>query len=220
MYTLDRLQLFGSGKIAQTVAYYARKWCLFEVSGYSVDPSFMPKIQTSDAPTQVFDKRTIGQSKIFVALGYQDLNCLRASKLKEIMSLDVQITSIINPDIQGDITTGHNCLVIPGCEQIEPFIKLGNNVFIWNNASISHFVTIDDNCWISNGVIIGGSSHIGQGSFIGLGSIINHGVNIGENCLIGSGAVISRDLPDNSVVLPNATELSAITSDRAKMFLQ
>jgi acetyltransferase-like isoleucine patch superfamily enzyme len=217
---LDYLQLFGAGKIAQTVSYYCLKWQLFNINGYWVDSGFMPDTQYLSHPVQEFDGKQHQQAKFFLALGYQDLNNLRASKLKQLNAIGIETVSIINPDIQGDIETGCNCLVIPGCEHIEPFVRLGNNVFIWNNASISHFVTIDDDCWISNGVIIGGSSHIGQGSFIGLGSIVNHGINIGKNCLIGSGAIISKDLPDNSVILPNASKLSAMTSDRAKVFLQ
>jgi sugar O-acyltransferase (sialic acid O-acetyltransferase NeuD family) len=215
---MQKIQLYGAGKIAQTVAFYSEIWNCYLISSFLVDPGFEAPTGEKNTTVISYDSRDKDQ-EVFVAVGYQDLNALRSKIHRKVLNGNCNNPSIINPSIKSHLTYGSNCFVVPGLESIEPFVKLGNNVFVWNNVSISHYVEIQDNCWLSNGATVGGSSIIGENTFVGLGAIINHNVRIGKNCIIGSGAIITKDLPNGSVVLSDPAKLAPISSDTAKAFL-
>ncbi len=128
--------------------------------------------------------------------------------------------SIVNPTARPLVTTGDNCLVVPGESAIEPFVTLGHDVFVWNAVSLSHFVTIGDDCWLSNGTVMGGNAAIGRGSFLGLGVTVNNRVTIGVGCLVGSGALVTRDLADGQALIPRATPPSPADARVAQALLR
>jgi UDP-3-O-[3-hydroxymyristoyl] glucosamine N-acyltransferase len=77
--------------------------------------------------------------------------------------------------------------------QIDPDVKLGNNI------SVAAGVVIEEGCEIADNVIIGANTTIAQGCKIGENSriytnvSIYHFVTIGRSCLIHAGAVIGAD---------------------------
>ena len=89
--------------------------------------------------------------------------------------------------IDYDVVIGKNCL-IEGCAYIPPLTRIGNNVFIGPNVTITNEkhimsrhlegVTIKDN------------------AIIGAGVILIAGITIGKNATIGAGSVVTKDVPD------------------------
>lgn len=77
---------------------------------------------------------------------------------------------------------------------------------------ISGESTIGRNCTIYQQVTIGinllrDSSHqgapiIGDNVFMGAGAMVIGKVKVGNNCRIGANAVVAKDIPDNTIVVP------------------
>jgi sugar O-acyltransferase (sialic acid O-acetyltransferase NeuD family) len=221
---MKKIVVFGNGKIAQTITYYIRKWDVGEVSGYVVDREFLNEETSMGRPLVASDDvRTRfppDEYAAFVALGYQDLNALRARKVEQMKTEGYTLISVVNPNVPSTLEFGDNALVIPDDIFIEPDVSLGRNVYVWNAVSISHFVAVEDNCWISNGTAIGGNATIGQNSFIGLGVIVNNRVRIGNDCLVGSGSLVTKDLADASALIPAATLPASVDARRAQALLR
>ncbi len=150
----------------------------------------------------------------FVAVGYQNLNRFRKHKLSALQSLGYSIISV-TPDEKGaaeNVLVANEAIVQVGA-------RIGSNSFIWGGATVGHHTEIGENCWISSGATIAGNCQIGNFSFLGVGAIVTHEVNIGADCIIGAGAIVTRDLPAGTVVVPQPSKISKMTStDFIKLF--
>ena len=90
-------------------------------------------------------------------------------------------------------------VILPRCV-INPFAKIGRNVFIFTGTIIEHDGIVGDNVYFSPGVSLGGRITIGDNTFFGISSSAIDGVTIGNNVIVGAGSVVLRDVPDNAVV--------------------
>ncbi len=221
---MSALVIFGCGQIAQTAAHYAESWEIGEVVAFVVDPAYRDvatclgrPVITTDALRDVYPP---DRCRAFVAVGYQELNALRARTVARLRGWGYQLPSIVNPTARPLVTAGANCLVVPGESAVEPFVTLGDDVFVWNAVSLSHYVAIGDDCWLSNGTVLGGNVVVGRGSFLGLGVTVNNRVNIGAGCLVGSGALVTRDLGDGQALIPRATPPSPADARVAQALLR
>lgn len=111
-------------------------------------------------------------------------------------------------------------------ETLSPSLKIGDNVFIGRNITISccNFVEIGDNTLITGYCFIGDSEHgmdiendkryeqqkmirketkIGKNCFLGEKTIILPGVTIGDNCIIGAGSVVTKSFPNDCMIVGN-----------------
>lgn len=216
--------VFGAGKIAATVCYYLERWQLGTVAAFMVDAAYRRRAWEVDERLVVAFEEAIerfppDRYDAFVAIGYQDLNGLRAEKVQAARGRGYKLINVINPGAPSDMKVGENCLVVPDESLLEPGATLGNNVFIWNGASVSHFTHIEDDCWLSNGALVGGSARIGARTFVGLGAMINHNVTLGRECILGTGACLTRDLPEKGVAIAPETPRASMDSDRARALL-
>lgn len=221
---MSRLVIFGAGQIARTVAHYAEAWGVGEVAAFAVDAAYITQPTCDGRPVvaaeRVRELYPPGAHDAFVALGYQDLNDLRARTVARLRGWGYRLASVVNPTARPLVTAGANCLVIPGESLVEPFVTLGDDVFVWNAVSLSHFVVLADDCWLSNGTVLGGNVTVGRSSFVGLGVTVTNRVRIGAGCLVGSGALITRDVDDGQAVLPRATTAAAADARVAQALLR
>lgn len=150
------LIIFGTGKIAEVVYYYATEECGYKVAAFTVDEQYktgetfrgMPVLPFNDIekshPPANFD--------MFVALGYHDLNALRQTKCKEATTKGYKLISIISPkaNVPKNAIIGDNCFIMPP-SVIHPCVTIGNNVFIWSGSIVGHHSNLKDNCWLTSG---------------------------------------------------------------------
>jgi UDP-2-acetamido-3-amino-2,3-dideoxy-glucuronate N-acetyltransferase len=76
---------------------------------------------------------------------------------------------------------------------IEPKIKIGNNVLIRTNVTIYVDTVIHDNCWINHNAIIRENVIILEDSSIGSNTICENNVSIGKRCLIQNNTEIGSE---------------------------
>ena len=94
-----------------------------------------------------------------------------------------------------------------------PYGKIGGGLVIQHGFStIITAESIGENCWINQQVTIGyndsntygyGKPVIGDNVRISAGAKVIGPIEIGNNCIIGCNAVISKNLPENTVVVPS-----------------
>lgn len=216
------LIIFGIGKIAEVVYYYATEECEFKVEAFCVDEEFLIDNTFKGLPVISFKEIELqyppSSYDMFVAVGYHELNKLREDKCKEAQMKGYDLVSVISPNsrIPKNVEIGWNCFIMPPAI-IHPCVKIKNNVFIWSGAMIAHHSIIDDNCWLTSCCNISGNVHIGSNTFVAVNATVGHSVIIGKNCFLGANSLVTKDLQDEKVVITESTKSIRLTS---KQFLR
>lgn len=215
--------IFGTGKIAEVIAWYAQEHCGFNILAFMVDEAyktsdtFMGKkvIAVTEAKKQ-FDPTKV---KAFVAVGYHDLNKLRAAKCAEVKTLGYELVSVVSPkaDLPSNVSYGENCFIMPP-SIIHPHVKLGNNVFVWNGAMIGHHSVVHDHCWFTSCCNISGNVEVGENAFFAVNATVGHSVKIGARCFLGANTLVTKNLEDDRVVIAESDKPLKVTSEQFLKF--
>lgn len=212
--------LFGTGKIAEVLLYFWRNHSEREVIACTVDAEYVPTTSVWNGLTVIpFDKvRTTYPPEMhdmFIALGYQDMNALRARKCAEARALGYQLPSYVHPlsGLPLDCEMGDNCFIM-NQTLIHPRVQLGNNVFVWSGAMIGHHCKIGDNCWLTSCCNISGVVTVGDNCFFAVNSTVGHGINIGSNCFIGANALVTKSTENETVFAAESTKVFRLDSQQ------
>lgn len=214
-----KLIIFGTGKIAEVIYYYAKEECGYEVAGFTVDEQFAGSGSFLGLPVIAFSEvekaYPADQYNMFIAVGYHDLNRLREKKCEEAIKKGYKLISIVSPkcNLPSNVSFGYNCFIMPPSE-IHPCVKMGNNVFVWSGAIVGHHSVVKNNCWITSGCNISGNVTIGENSFLAINATIGHSVTIGKDCFIGANALITKNTEDKSVLIHESTKPLRLNSDQ------
>jgi sugar O-acyltransferase (sialic acid O-acetyltransferase NeuD family) len=214
--------LFGTGKIAEVIHYYATEECQMEVAAFAVDGPYKTSEAFLGKPVVSFDEvQTLyppHQFDLFVAIGYHDLNSVRSQKCAEAIGKGYTLTNIISPNclLPKNTLVGYNCFIMPP-SIIHPCVTIGNNVFVWSGGLIGHHSIINDNVWITSCANIGGNITIGKNTFIAINATIGHSVAVGQNCFLGANSLLTKNLEDDKVVIAESSKPIKLTS---KQFLK
>ena len=215
-----KIVLFGNGKIADVLLYYFQHHSKYEVVAITVDSHFInDSYSWNSLPIIPFDKIEeefpCKNYKMFIALGYQDMNRLRESKFNEAKKKGYELISYVHPDagLPKDCKLGQNCFIMQN-SLIHPRVTIGNNVFVWSGGIIGHHSKIGDHCWLTSGCNISGMVNIGSNCFIATNSTVANSVRIGNNCFIGASALITKCTKDSEVFIEGSTKVFRLNSDQ------
>jgi len=210
---MKKLIIFGLGKIADVAYQHFMRDSGREIAAFVCDREWIGKGQAVQGglPIVAFDEveRSYPPANydMFLALGYHELNQLRARKFAEAKAKGYQLASYVSPraDVGSWFRVGENCLILDGVG-IQPGARVGHNVSIWNNTLIGHHSLIGDDVWIAAGATIGGMVEIGRASFIGLNATLGGEAKLGADCFVGAAALVLKSGPDKSVFVQAGTE--------------
>jgi sugar O-acyltransferase (sialic acid O-acetyltransferase NeuD family) len=208
--------LFGLGKIAEVVHYYLTNDGDARVVAFTCDREFVDRDDFLGLPVVPFDEVEDAyppdRYELFVALAYQQMNRLRASRLAQARSKGYRTPSFIHPQSGAplDLELGDNCFIMNNvC--IQPRVTLGDNVFVWSGALIGHHSTIGDHCWLTSNTSIAGSVTVGRNCFFGLNATVANDLSVGNHCFLGANTLVTKDLPDEKVVVEKASDVLRVT---------
>jgi sugar O-acyltransferase (sialic acid O-acetyltransferase NeuD family) len=144
---------------------------------------------------------------MFVALGYQDMNALRADRCAQARELGYTLVSYVHPDsgLPVDCVHGDNCFIMNQV-LIHPRVVLGNNVFVWSGAMVGHHSSIGDNCWLTSCANISGVVQTGRNCFFAVNATVGHGITLGDECFIGANALVTKNAHDGEVYVAESTK--------------
>jgi sugar O-acyltransferase (sialic acid O-acetyltransferase NeuD family) len=219
---MKKLVIFGTGKIAEVIYYYAKEECGFDVAAFTVDQAYIQNERFLDLPVVSFE--TVEQQyppadyDLFVAVGYHDLNKVREIKCQEAKAKGYQLVSIVSPQsrVPKNVVIGANCFIMPPAI-IHPCVQMEDNVFIWSGAIVGHHSVLKSNCWLTSGCNISGNVTIGENSFLAINATVGHSVKIGRDCFVGSNALIIKNLDDEKVCIAESSKPIKLNS---KQFLK
>jgi sugar O-acyltransferase (sialic acid O-acetyltransferase NeuD family) len=218
---MKKLIIFGTGKISEAVSYFFNRDSDYEICAYVCDKDFLvadaflgrPVIST-DVAHEIYPAK---EFYVFVAIGYQGMNAIRAEKVSYFKGLGYKFANYVTPVCDTTFSLGENSIVMDGAV-IQPCVSIGNNVFVWGGTLIGHHAAIHDNCWLTGSCSIGGLAKVGKGTFIGLNATIGNEILIGNECMIGAGTLCCKDIPSKSVLVAPDTEIHRMNSEQFSRF--
>ncbi len=190
--------IFGSGALAELAHYYFTHDSSYTVVGFCLDRDYIRTetlfglpVVPFDTVENVFDPEN---HALFVAVGYTQLNSVRAKKCTEAKEKGYTLATYISSSaINWSAKVGENCFVLENVV-LQPFIKLGKGSIIWAGAVLSHHSVIGDYCYVSPSTTISGSVRMGDYCFLGANSTIKDQVTIASKVIVGMGSIVTRDL--------------------------
>jgi len=203
---MSKVVIFGAGKIADEAYFYLSNDSEHEVVAFTVDAAFMADREKFGLPLVPFEEVAVhyppADYKMFVAVGYQELNKFRARKYEECKARGYELISYVSSRAAnvGEVEIGDNCFVLEFAV-IQPCSRIGNNVFIWSGNHIGHHASIGDHCYIAGHVVVSGNTKVEPYCFIGVSATLGHEITIGRESLIGAGCVITKNVEPGSVYI-------------------
>lgn len=201
---MSKIVLFGAGKIAEEVYVYLTNDSPHEVVAFAVDGAYINRQELFGRPVvpfeELIDTHPPDDFRMFIAVGYQDLNRLRERKYDEAKRKGYELISYVCSRACniGHVEVGENSLVLENTV-IQPLTRIGSNVFLWSGNHVGHHAEIKDHTYLSGQVVIGGNSLIERRCFLGVNCTIGHQITIGEASFIGAGTLITKNVPPQSV---------------------
>jgi len=203
---MSKVVIFGAGKIADEAFFYLTNDSPYDVVAFTVDSEHITATEKLGLPVVAFEQITASHPpddfKMFVAVGYQELNKFRARKYDEAKARGYELVSYVSSRASnfGGVAVGDNCFVLEFVT-IQPCSQIGNNVFLWSGNHVGHHASIRDHCYIAGNVVISGSTVIEPYCFLGVGATIGHEVTVGAESFIGAGSLITKNVEPTSVYI-------------------
>ena len=201
---MSRVVIFGSGKIADEAYFYLTNDSPHEVAAFTVDAEYLTAREKLGLPVVPFEEAEHayppGDFKMFVAVGYQELNQLRARKYAEAKAKGYELVSYVSSRASnvGGVEVGDNCFVLEFAT-IQPCARVGDDVFIWSGNHVGHHASVGDHCYIAGNVVISGGTVVEPYCFLGVSSTIGHEVTVGAESFIGAGSLVTKNVAPRSV---------------------
>lgn len=208
---MSKVVIFGAGKIADEAYFYLTNDSPHEIVAFTVDAEHLAAKEKFGLPVVGFEEigrdYPPGDFKMFVAVGYQDLNRFRARKYEEARARGYELVSYISSRAAniGGVEIGDNCFVLEFAV-IQPCARIGNDAFIWSGNHIGHHATVGDHCYIAGNVVISGNTVIEPYCFLGVSTTIGHEISVGRESFIGAGSLITKNVDPKSVYITPDTQ--------------
>ncbi len=205
---MSKVIFIGGGSLAKEIKSIAED-NLFNIVGYvdetekEINLKYLGKVESLPNMNYNFD---------YVFLAFGGVNKQTMLKRKQVI----------------DFIAANNlktCSIISKKAIIEKYTKIGNGVFISHSVVISYAAEISDYCSLNTASVVGhdafleknvvmapksyisGNVKIKNSVLLGPGCNVLQGVIINQNSIIGMGTNIFKNIPANSIVLPNISKV-------------
>lgn len=216
------LVIFGLGQIAEMAWHCFTRDSEYEVVAFTADREFLGGLKTKfGLPVIPFNDIPVrfppAVNKMFVAIAYGKLNQLRTNTVARVAEVGYSCVNYVSSKatVAGEIVPDSNCFILE-LNNIQPFSKIGSNVWLWSGNHVGHHAEIENNCFIASHAVISGSVKIGEYTFVGVNATIRDNVIVGARNVIGAGALILEDTEVSQVFLAQKAEASRVPSHRLR----
>lgn len=209
---MSKIVLFGTGRGADVAFRFLSKDSPHEIAAFTVDEKFMRSKEHRGLPLAPFEEvekhYPPEDYRLFILLGYQQMNGLRRAKFDAAKGKGYSLESYVASDIfrVEPIVVGENCFILDN-QSISLDVAFGDNIVAWSSNHFGDLTRINDHAWISSHVTIAASVSIGEGAFLGVGATIGTNVKIGAGSFVGAQALISSDTAPGSVHVSTGDEV-------------
>jgi sugar O-acyltransferase (sialic acid O-acetyltransferase NeuD family) len=206
--------IFGTGRGADTAFRYLSKDSPHEVCAFTVEAQYMRAASFLGRP--VFEYESLASRlssddyEMFVPLGFQEMNGLRAAKYLDAKRKGYRFISYVNSRcyaLEG-MTVGENCFILDS-QIVNLDVTIGNNVTMWSGNHIGDRTVIGDHVWIASHVSLAGDVTVGESCFIGVNASVSNNVHLAPRTFVGANVLIAQNTaPDSVHIAPTAKQVS------------
>jgi UDP-3-O-[3-hydroxymyristoyl] glucosamine N-acyltransferase len=188
------------------------------VVGFTVDATYVVEATFQGLPVVAFEELKASfppdQAEMFVAMGIQKVNQIRAAKVAEAEARGYRLASYLSSRarVPDDLVLQSNTFIMEEVG-LQANVTVGRNSVLWPRTGVGFRSRIGDHCWLVTATL-GESVTVGDYSFIGLNATISSHVAIAPSNVIGAGALILEDTKESSVYKGHASERSRVPSRR------
>lgn len=200
-----KLIIFGDKSYAEIVYEYFTHDSACEVVAFTTEKAYLSKSSFCGLPVVAFEEvETIyppSEYEMHVAIVYGQLNRIREKICAAAKMKGYQLASYVSSRafVWRNVKIGENVFIFED-NTLQPFVEIKNNVVLWSGNHIGHSSVIENNVFISSHVVVSGFCNIGANCFIGVNSAIGNQVKLGANSWVSPGAIIVSDVPAGSLV--------------------
>lgn len=222
MSSKKKLLLFGDSAFAEVAYELFTHDSDYEVVAFVVSKEFRKRDSLFGLP--VVDFETVEKAyppsthEMFIALVYQKLNRNRMKFYNEAKEKGYTLANYISSQafVWRNVKLGDNVFIFEN-NVVQPFVEIGSNVVLWSGNHIGHHSKIKSHCFLASHIVVSGFVEIGEACFIGVNATLGNNLTVGRDCLIGAGALIVKDAPEGSLFKGPVTQPSTeSTQGRAK----
>lgn len=198
---MEKIVIIGDGEIAQIAFEYFMSDSKYLVKAFAVEKIYRKREELFGLPVidleDIVEKYPKENYSVFVAISFIDLNGVRRRIFEMVKKMGYMCVSYISSKAYcyPDVVLGENVFVFENAT-IQRGVIIGDNSFIWHGAMVSHRSVIGKNCWIAPACAIAGFSIIRDNCMLGINSTILDNVVISEDTMIGAGAVCLKDIKE------------------------
>lgn len=214
---MGKVIIFGNSFFAESIYFYLKHDSDHQLIAFTVDESHITSESFHDLPVVAYEKLEKyyppTEYNLFIPLGYERLNKLRAEKYYGAKKRGYGFISHISSKANHhNISVGENCLILEN-SIIEPQVIIGDNCILAGGNHIGHHSIINNHCFIASHVVFGGGVVVGEYTFIGMNATIRNAINIGKENIIGAGSIILSNTEDQAVYSPGETPKFQVPSN-------
>ncbi|MCW9680964.1 acetyltransferase [Dolichospermum planctonicum UHCC 0167] len=221
---MSKVVIFGNSFFAESIYFYLKHDSDHQLIAFTVDESHITSESFHDLPVVAYEKLEKyyppTEYNLFIPLGYERLNKLRAEKYYDAKKRGYGFISYISSQSVSEaryrnhhnISVGENCLILEN-SIIEPQVIIGDNCILAGGNHIGHHSIINNHCFIASHVVFGGGVVVGEYTFIGMNATIRNAINIGKENIIGAGSIILSNTEDQAVYSPGETPKFQVPSN-------
>lgn len=196
-----KLVIVGAGEFAEIAYEYFMMDSEYEVEAFAVEKEYRDKDQLFDKPVVDFEDLQQfyppTEYEVFVAVTYVKLNRVRRRLFLECKKKGYLCASYISSRsfVWHNVKIGENVFIFED-NTLQYHVEVEDNVVLWSGNHIGHRTVIESDCWLTSHDVISGFCRIGQGSFIGVNATLGDNVVLGKDTVFGAAAVTVKSLPD------------------------
>lgn len=217
-----KLIIIGLSNNAKLAAYYFEKDSIYKPVAFIVDAEYKTSDIYFNLPVHTFSNLTSvfppEEFDAFVAIGYSNMNQVRAQLYTRIKQLGYNLVNYISSKacfLTSEIMGDNNFILEDNT--IQPFVKIGSNNVFWSGNHIGHDVVIGDNNFITSHVVISGFTVIENNCFLGVNSTIRDNIRLSNKTLVAAGAVVLHNTNSEDVCLPSKGTVLPKMSSKIKL---
>ena len=123
----------------------------YEVVAFTVDAAYVDKDEHRARPLVAFEglqsRFPPDDHDLFVAIGFQKMNAVRAKKFAEAKSMGYRLASYLSSKASAwpEFSAAENTFVMED-NTIQPFVDIGPDTILWSGNHVGHHSTIGAHC--------------------------------------------------------------------------
>ena len=214
-----KLIIGGDSAFAEIAYEYFTHDSAYEVVAFTVESEYLKRETLFGLPVVPFETLekiySPAEHRVYAAMVYTQLNRLRTRMSLQAKAKGYNLASYVSSRafVWSNVEIGEHCFIFED-NTVQPFVKLGNNIVLWSGNHIGHHSKIGDHCFVSSHVVVSGFCDIGPNCFLGVNATIGNNVTLGADSFLGAGAVVVKDVPADTLVRGNLSDLSKPLSAR------